>query len=384
MLTLLRVNNLAIIDESEVEFGPGLNVVTGETGAGKSILVGALRLVLGARGRPEVVRTGADQAEVEALFELAPDAPARARLLELGLDDVGGDELVVRRVVAASGRSRAYVNGRLATATQLSLLAHGLVDISSQHQHHSLVDSATHLDFLDAFAGLSPGRARMAEVHGALVEVVGRLRHLEQRLRERSEREEFLRFQLAEVSRVKPRVGEVDELRADRERLRHAEKLLGAARKAEQLLYGADRSVSDLLGRVSQELTEAARFDVAFAPLAERVEAALLEVDEVARDLSRYGGAGLDDPGRLEEIEERLAALQRLVRRHGGSLEEVVAFQVRAEEELKGLEDADADREVLAAERARRFAAAHAEALTLSSARHAAADDDGVPNILGR
>ena len=374
MLTLLRVNNLAIIDESEVEFGPGLNVVTGETGAGKSIIVGALRLVLGARGRPEVVRTGAEQAEVEALFELAPDAPARARLLELGLDDICGDELVVRRVVAASGRSRAYVNGRLATATQLSLLAHGLVDISSQHQHHSLVDSATHLDFLDAFAGLSPGRARMAEVHGALVAVVGRLREVEQRLRQRSEREEFLRFQLAEVSRVKPRVGEVDELRADRERLRHAEKLLGAARKAEQLLYGADRSVSDLLGRVSQELTEAARFDGAFAPMAERVEAALLEVDEVARDLSRYGDGGLDDPGRLEEIEERLAALQRLVRRHGGSLEEVVAFQARAEEELKGLEDADADREVLAAERARRFEAAHAEALALSGARHAAAD----------
>nr|MCU0672962.1 AAA family ATPase [Myxococcota bacterium] len=138
MLTCLRVSNLAIIDELEVELGPGLNVVTGETGAGKSILITALQLVMGGKSRPELVRTGADEAVIEALFELGADPELRARLEAAEL--AAGDELVIRRVVQSEGRSRAYVNGRLATAAQLAVLAAGLTDISSQHQHHTLVD----------------------------------------------------------------------------------------------------------------------------------------------------------------------------------------------------------------------------------------------------
>lgn len=377
MLTVLRVKNLAIIDESEVEFGPGLNVVTGETGAGKSILVGALRLVLGARGRPELVRTGADRAEVEALFEVAQGAPVRARLAALGFE-LEGDELVVRRVVLASGRSRAYVNGRLATATQLAELAAGLVDISSQHQHHSLVDSATHLDFLDAFAGLSVGRARMAEAHGALVVVVRRLAELEERLRAREEREDFLRFQLGEVERLDPEPDELERLRTERERLHHAERLVGAAKAAEQRLYSGDRALCDELSRISQSLGEAAALDPAFAPLAERVETALTELEEVARDLAGYGDGLEEDPDRLEELEGRLAALQRLVRRHGGSLEEVLAFREAAEAELAELDQADGVRAALEEERSRALATAREEAQGLSTARHAAAAELGV------
>ncbi len=378
MLTVLRVKNLAIIDESEVEFGPGLNVVTGETGAGKSILVGALRLVLGSRGRPELVRTGADRAEVEALFEVAPDAPVRARLAQLGHDELEGDELVVRRVVLASGRSRAYLNGHLTPLGQLAKVVAGLVDISSQHQHHSLVDPASHLAFLDAFAGLTEGRQRMADAHAALLDVVRRLRELDQRLQERAEREDWLAFQLSEVSRLEPEAGELASLRAQRERLRHAERLVATASRSEHLLYSSDRAICDTLAQVSQELTEAAELDGAFAPLAERVETAVTELEEVARDLARYGGSDLDDAGRLDQIEERLAALQRLVRRHGGSLEEVLAFQQRATAELAELAQADASRDALELEREGVLSSAGAEAQALSAARHAAATRLGV------
>jgi DNA repair protein RecN (Recombination protein N) len=168
MLSLLRVRNFAIIDELEVALGPGLNVVTGETGAGKSILIGALQLVLGARARPDAVRTGAERAEIEALFDLRGEDARQARLAEAGVE--AADELVVRRVIEAEGRSRAYLNGRLVTLAQLEALARGLVDISSQHEHQRLADSGTHLGYLDAFAGLEAQRAGV----GTAVEALSR------------------------------------------------------------------------------------------------------------------------------------------------------------------------------------------------------------------
>ncbi|HEY6880476.1 MAG TPA: AAA family ATPase, partial [Polyangiales bacterium] len=150
MLTCLRIRDLAIIDRLDVELGPGLNVVTGETGAGKSIMVDALELVLGGKGKPELVRTGAAQAEVEALFDVGEDAELKAKLADLGAEDES--EIVIRRVLFANGRSRAYVNGKLASAQQLASLVRGLADISSQHEHHTLSNPTTHLGYLDAFA----------------------------------------------------------------------------------------------------------------------------------------------------------------------------------------------------------------------------------------
>eukprot|EP00808_Paulinella_micropora_P010091 g37295.t1 len=168
LLSRLVIRNLAIIDHSEVELGPGLIVVTGETGAGKSMMVGALRLILGERGRPDMVRAGVTEAEVEALFELPDAVLAQQRLHGLGLGDEHETELFIRRVVSTNGKSRVYVNGRLSTATQAASILDGLVDISSQHQHHSLADATSHLYFLDSFAGLEPTRARMAQLHGKL------------------------------------------------------------------------------------------------------------------------------------------------------------------------------------------------------------------------
>ncbi len=336
MLTCLRVENLAIIARIEVDLGAGLTIVTGETGAGKSILIAALQLVLGARARPELVRTGCDEAEVEALFVVGPTDPVRDVLaaIDLALD---GDELVLRRVVKANGRSRATVNGRLATLQQLRDIASCLVDISSQHEHTTLVDPATHLGFLDAFGGHDAERATIADAHAAAREAARAAEALQAQLQRRAEREDLLRFRLSEIERVDLRAGELDRLRADRERLRHGERLLRAANAAAQRIDGEDGGACARLGAVLGPLVDAGRFDAALAVLADRLDVAITELRDVASDLERYT-RGIDlDPERLAATEERLAAIDRLLRRFGGDEGALHAFRAEADAELAAL-----------------------------------------------
>lgn len=336
MLTCLRVSNLAIIDELEVELGPGLNVVTGETGAGKSILITALQLVMGGKSRPELVRTGADEAVIEALFELGADPELRARLEAAEL--AAGDELVIRRVVQSEGRSRAYVNGRLATAAQLAVLAAGLTDISSQHQHHTLVDPKTHLDFLDAYARLLDQRATIARAHATLADAAAELEALQRRYRERADREDLLRFQVDEIDALGLRDGEDRELEEERERLRHAERLARAAGGAEEALYAQDDSLSEALGRIAQEVREAAEIDASLAPLADRIDEALAQIEDTAKELGRYAREVSLDPDRLGEVEDRLDRLHRLQRKYGGDVAAILEHRASAADELASLE----------------------------------------------
>ena len=352
MLTCLRVSNLAIIDELEVELGPGLNVVTGETGAGKSILVTALQLVLGGKGRPEIVRTGAKSAEIEALFEVGDDPAVRARLEAAELE--AGNELIIRRVVQASGRTRAYVNGRMATAKQLSVLAAGLADISSQHEHHTLADPRTHLEYLDAYARLMGERAKIAKAHAGLADAQRELEELEQRYRERADREDLLRFQVREIDELAPEAGEDDALNEERERLRHATRLATAAGGAEDAVYAADGSITETLSRVAGEVREAAEIDGALGPLADRLDEAMAQLEDVGRELGAYARDVQLDPERLGEVEDRLAALHRLQRKYGGSVEAILAHRAEAAEELESFDRHD---ELFAEAQAKREAA---------------------------
>ena len=370
MLTQLRVRRFAIIDELDVDFGPGLNVVTGETGAGKSILVSALQLVLGARARPEMVRTGAERAEVEALFDLREDLAARARLAAMGVDD---DELVVRRVVEAEGRTRAYVNGKLATASQLAALAAGLVDISSQHQHHTLADPTTHLGFLDGFAGLGVERAALAEAWRAWNDARGAAEAARTAARTRGDREDLLRFQLSEIDKLAPRPDEEAELVERIGRLRHAAQLAGLTLRAEEALTAGEADVAGLLGRLVADLEAGARVDPALEPLARQLDAARVEVEDVGREVGRYARALRADPERLGEMEERLHQLKRLARRFGGSLADVLAFRDAAHAELGALGGVEERAEELEEGARRKLAELTALARTVSARRHAEA-----------
>lgn len=308
MLRLLRVRQLAIADEIELELGDGLNIVTGETGAGKSILVDALQLVLGARASPELVRSGAERAEVEALFELSPEDRERLAGREVG------EELVLRRVVEAAGRSRAYVDGRLATVAELGEVARGLCDISSQHEHHSLVDPQGHLGYLDDFAHLGPERAQMERAWALLRDAEAAFDSLRAQLRE--DRADWLRFQLAELDRV----AELDVDEGELSRLRNVEQLAALATRAHQRLYADDGAACATVSRALADVEAASRLDPGVEGLRERLVTVAAELDDLAAELGRYARTQRADPARLAALEEAQHELRRLRRKHGDDL----------------------------------------------------------------
>jgi len=336
VLTCLRVRNFAIIEELEVDLGGGLNIVTGETGAGKSILVDALQLVLGARGRLEVVRTDADAAEVEALFDLTDDIDALNTLREQGLETDG--ELVVRRVVTAAGRTRAYINGRLTTLGQLREVTKGLADISSQHEFHSLADARHHLAYLDAFADHESLVEGVGEAHAALIEAAGRLEEVISEERGRADREDLLRFQVAEIDALADVLGNEEVLFMERERLRHAENLGSTAGEAEAQLYSADDALCGSLSRIATSVEQASQFDPGLGPVADQIKEALVQLEDAASELGRYARDLPFDPRRLAQLEEQIDQLQRVKRKHGGSAAEVLAHGEQAKKELDSLE----------------------------------------------
>lgn len=370
-LQLLRIRNLAIIEETELELGPGLNVITGETGAGKSILIASLALVLGGRGDAGLVRTGCPRAEVEALFELGPAPRVRALLAEQGIEV--DDELVVRRVVLQSGRTRAYVGGRLTPVRVLRELARGLVDISSQHEHHTLVDPRTHLDHLDAFADLTGSRSQVAHAHAGLVAAVRALRTAEEAIRERAEREDLLRFQLSEYNALEPREGELDALEETLQRLHHAADLARVATDAERSLYSTDNAIASRLARLTGRLEGAVRHDPTLGAFIDRLDSARTEIEEVARDLDRYAADLPLDPRALSEAEDRLQALRRIIRKHGHTLDDLLEWGARATVELDALGAGEARVEALSEALSEARDGARATAHALSQARHAAA-----------
>ncbi len=383
VLAQLSVRNIVLIERLELELSPGFNVVTGETGAGKSMLVDALSLVLGARARPELVRSGADEAEVEALFELAPASSISAKLVSAGLPVER--ELVVRRVVQASrladgagrqeSRSRAYVNGRLCTAAQLTELGVDLCDIASQHESVSLTDPATHVEYLDAFGKLETERQRLAEQVEALSVVARELETAAALERGRAEREDFIRWQMRELDELDVREGEETELEQERARLRHAGRLQAATRHAAERLYEGEAAICDELARLGAELDQAAAIDGSLVPHARVVESARAELSDTARALARYAEGVEARPERLAEVEERSFRLQKLLRKHGPTTSELLAHRAALAAELESLASASGRRTELEAEKSERIAKAGLAARALSRKRREAAED---------
>lgn len=371
MLHTLTIDNVVLIEHQVLELGPGFNVLTGETGAGKSMVVDALALVLGGRARPDVVRTGSREGEVAALFEIEPSSRIEAKLEAAGVPCDG--ELAVRRVVQAEGRSRAFLNGKVSTATQLAELAPDLCDIASQHESVSLTDPATHLEYLDAFGKLEALRDALAEKVAALSEIVRAIERTREAERDRAEREDFLAFQLREIEELDPAPGEETELEGERARLRHAEKLRTATEGAADRLYEGDDTVCDQLARVSSELDAAAAIDPTLAPIARSVEAARSELVDAARGLSRYASAIETSPARLAEVEDRWFRLQKLLRKHGPSTHELLAHKDDVRKQLEQLAGAQDRLSELENEREALLAVVAQEARTLSRKRRAAA-----------
>lgn len=374
MLQALSIRDFAIIDRLDLDFGPGLTVITGETGAGKSILVDALSLVLGDRARADVIRTGAERAQVQALFSLANAPGVRERLVDAGLE--AGDELVVRRVVARSGRHKVYVNGALATVNTLAHLTSGLVDISGQHQHYSLMRAEAHLDLLDRVAGLGTLRETVEEAHRGVAALDARIGDLKRRQRDQAEREDFLSFQLAELRDAKlDDAGEEDALTAEVRRLRNAEKLRSSAVEAEAALYSDRGAAAERIGRAIRRVEGLVELDGDLQTVLDELHSALAIVEDAARTLDEYARDLDAEPSRLDEVEARLALFARLRRKYGSSLADVIERRDALAAELAEISGADGTLESLA--EARRAAAAKLEAAaqTLSAARRAGGDE---------
>ncbi len=374
MLLNLRIRDFAIIDAAEVEIPPGFTVVTGETGAGKSILVDALIVAMGGRASQEMVRSGAVCAEVEALFDVAQQPLVRARLADRDL--VGDDphQLLVRRVVGGRGRGKVVINGHLSTVATLHALVRGLIDISGQHEQQTLLHIDQHLEILDAYAQV--GGCKTAFV-AAFRAWRGQTQALEARrgaLATDAQRADFLRFQVDEIAQLAPQPGEDALLEAERNRLGHAEKLRHGAAAAEALLYGEDGSAFDQVGRAAHELAALARLDPQLEAPCESLQAARRDIAEAARQLQKYSTRLEVDPTRLDEVESRLSALLRMNRKHGGTLEHVITRWRELALELENVVDGDAHLAELEAQAAASQLRVLGLARELSQMRHAAAE----------
>ena len=317
MLRFLSVRHLAVIDRIELEFGPGLTVLTGETGAGKSILVGAVGLLVGSRASGDLVRTGEESATIEAVFD-APD----------------GREVIVRREVSAQGRSRAFVDGALVTSAALRDLSGTLVDLHGQHEHQVLLDPATHLDVLDAYAGLEQERLGVAEAFAEWQTLKRERDRLLTSQQESTSRAEFVAFQLAEIDRASPKGGEDDELAAARQVLANADKLQRLCAEAYQALYEGDQAALAALGIVWRRVGELAAIDERFAPHVAARDTIKPALEDLAYFLRSYAADIDASPARLQEVEDRLAALERLKKKHGPTLADVIARSEALRREL--------------------------------------------------
>lgn len=307
MLRFLTIRNLAVIDTVELDLDAGFTVLTGETGAGKSILVGAVGLVAGGRASADLVRTGEDLAVVEAIFE-RPD----------------GGEVIVRREVSAQGRSRAFVDGSLVTSTALRELASQLVDLHGQHEQQVLLDPAAHVGLLDAFAGVETEREAVATAFGDWRRLQEERDRLTAHAREQSTRQEFLAFQLSEIDRIAPVAGEDDALDATRQVLANADRLQRLCAEANDALYDGEHAALPALTNVWKRLESLAAIDPRFEPHLDGRTAVKPILEDLAFFLRSYA-AGIDaSPARLQEVEDRLAQLDRLKKKHGPTLDAVL------------------------------------------------------------
>jgi len=349
MIRFLRIRHLAVIDALEAEFEPGLTVLTGETGAGKSIVVEAVGLLVGDRASADLVRTGEAAATIQAVFE-APD----------------GSEIVARREISAQGRSRAFLDDELVTTGALRERLGPLVDLHGQHEHQLLLDPSTHLDSVDAWGGLGEARAGVAEAHDRWRAVRAEMDALQLDDRQKAARVDLLTFQLGEIDKARPKEGEDEELGAARQVLANADRLQRLSSEAYDLLYDGEQAALASLRQVWKRVEELAALDPRFAPHLEPRDAVKSQLEDLAYFLRAYGSDIDASPARLQEVEDRLALLERLKRKYGPSLAEVLARRRAMKDELAGLERSEERLAELSAaeEQARRAFLAAARALS--------------------
>lgn len=373
MLTDLNIRNFAIIDQLHVSFDRGFNILTGETGAGKSIIIDAVNLILGGRARSELIRTGENEASVEGLFDLSERPQLQQSLQDAGFDPE--EELLVRRTVSRTGKNRVFLNGAMATLAQLQSLAPLLVNIYGQHEHQGLQRPETHLGILDHFAGLE----NLRETYGLLFDryenVRKQLTSLDRSERDRQQRLDLLDFQSREISEMNIHAGEDDELESERRILQNSERLAAATRGGYDILYSREGAVCELVNQVAADLEALSEVDETLGHLGETARSAFYTLEDCATQLRDYSGGLSFEPHRLDEVEQRLSSLNTLKRKYAETLQGVLDHQEKIDRELEELSDTESTRETLKKRLVEAEAELHQTAESLSEKRRFAALD---------
>ncbi|MDZ7697577.1 MAG: AAA family ATPase [Deltaproteobacteria bacterium] len=371
MLLQLHITNFAIIKQLRLSLNRGMNTLSGETGAGKSIIINAIHLIRGGRSSTDLIRTGCDSSTVEALFSL-PENPHIADILsDLGIPFDG--EVLIKRIIFREGRNRVFVNGTMATLQMLSQLAPLLISISGQHEHQLLLKPENHLYLLDDFGGLQTARERFQGLFRRYRSLNQRIQTQETALREQQQAQELAEFQLQEIQSADPTPGEDESLTEERMRLTHAEDLMRIASEGYQTLYEQDDSVMAAVSRSIRSLSRGAEMDPNLVSLRDALHDVEVRIEDIALNLRDFQKTIHIDPGRLEQVTERMEMLSRLKRKYGGRLDDVIQFKDELASKMETMDESQHLLETLKKEENLLSEAVIQEAEKLSKMRKGAA-----------
>ncbi len=373
MLHEIRIQNYAVIDDLTVEFHPGLNLLSGETGSGKSIVVDALGLALGGRAATDIIRTGCDRATITAVFR-SPEQSAWQRWAEpLGLEEMAGEEIIFRRVIHSNGRSRLLLNDQAVTLSAVKVLADLLVEVHGQNEQITLFSPDSQLELLDRFMGAEDLRGQVAELHEHRRRIEAELENLSQNEQDRLRTIDLLSYQLRELEQANIEPGEDARLDEEKHLLAHREKIQSAVSAAYGALYDDENSACERVGMADRAIEDLRAFDSSFNAQAGVLREAKAQLEDVALTLRDYVKNLDASPHRLEEVEDRLALLDRIKRKYGRTLEEAIAYREQIRQQLSGFENSDERREELARQLKQSTARYRKAAEELSQKRHEAA-----------
>ena len=342
MLRELHIKNFSIIDDITIEFEKGFNVITGETGAGKSIIFNAFSLALGERAAGDIIRKGAEEAVIEAYLDIDPSLfppPVRQYLADSGVDTEDG--LILKRVISAHGKNRAYINGSIASVQTLSEISRNLVDVHGQYEHQSLLSAEKQIDLLDAYGDLMRDRQEVKTVYERILIIRQQIAALSDKERERAQRMDTLTFQVNEISAAELREGEDQNLEEEAKILNSAGRLAELANRSYDMLYSAESACIEDLAHILDDLREMAAIDARAADAAASVENALPLLEETAYFLRDYKDSIEFSPERVEQVQEKLALIQNLKRKYGSSIEEILTYRTAAERDLDDLQNSE-------------------------------------------
>ena len=336
MLLGLNLKNFAIVDDISINFSKGLNIITGETGAGKSIILNSINFILGDRFSSDIIKSGKEETQVEALFDISGNGVLVDRLALLGIES-DGEELLIKRTLSLKGKGRVYINGSLVTISMLETITEGLVDIFSQNEHQTLLKEDSHLRILNEFGRLKELTMEFSTIYQRHADIKKTIELFMRDKNELLQKEDFLRYQCKEIDAAGLKPAEYETLELEKRRLDHAETLFSVTKGSYEDLYEGEGSVFEVLKRVRNQIEQASRIDENLGGVVNTLERGISELQEAAFSLRDYCSEFRHDPDRLNQIEERLQELRRIQRKYGGTIEEVIEKRKKMREDLDAL-----------------------------------------------